>query len=180
VKFTLPFADASITEWAQRYGTDDDDREAFRVGSAAKMKGALSRDDLLAIVRWKSPRPVKRCALNTDSYVRAVTASALATTESRFKIEALCLLDGVAWPTASVILHFCDAERWPIIDFRAFESLGVRGPVTHDFSMWQAYVQFARTTAERARVNMRALDRALWAYSKVNAAPSPARAPVSR
>jgi hypothetical protein len=173
VKFTLPFALDAINEWAARYGLDDEDREAFRVGKAAKMMGALSRADFLAIARWKTPRTVKYCASNTDDYVRAVTASALAAREPRFKIEVLCILDGVAWPTASVVLHFCDTDRWPIIDYRAFESLGQRGPISYDFSVWEAYVRYTRSIADSAQVSMRTLDRALWAFSKVTSQAAP-------
>ena len=104
--FELPFAPQHIAEWALQYGPDDDDREAFRVGAAAKAAGFLTRSDFLAIAAWKTRRTSARCRLNSEAYVRQVTASALSATEPRFKIEVLCLLDGVAWPTASVVLHF--------------------------------------------------------------------------
>ncbi len=36
----------------------------------------------------------------------------------------LRFLDGVEWPTASTILHFCGARPYPILDYRALWSLG--------------------------------------------------------
>ena len=168
MKFELQFAPEMIQPWALRYGTDDDDSEALRVGAAAKEAGELSRDDFLAMAKWKTQRTGKQCRSNSEAYVRQVTSSALAASEPRFKIEVLCLLNGVAWPTASVILHFCDADQWPILDFRAFWSLGQHEPVDYDYSIWEAYYSYTRTIAQRAHVSMRILDRALWAYSKVN------------
>jgi hypothetical protein len=168
MKFELQFAPGMIQSWALRYGTDDDDSEALRVGAAARVAGELSRDDFLAIAKWKTQRTGKQCRSNSEAYVRQVTSSALAASEPRFKIEVLRLLNGVAWPTASVILHFCDAAQWPILDFRAFWSLGQREPVDYDYSVWEAYYSYTRTIAQQANVSMRALDRALWAYSKVN------------
>ena len=37
-------------------------------------------------------------------------------------------LSGVRWPTASVLLHFGHRDRYPILDYRALEALGVPSP----------------------------------------------------
>jgi hypothetical protein len=166
--FKLPFDPQHIPEWALRYGPDDDDREAFRVGEAAKAAGFLTRADFIALAAWKTPRSKTLCQKNSEAYVRQVTASALSAAEPRFKIEVLCLLDGVGWPTASVILHFCDSGRWPILDKRAFWSLGHAEPREYNFAIWEKYFLFARDVADGNGVSMRKLDRSLWAYSKVN------------
>jgi hypothetical protein len=85
-----------------------------------------------------------------------------------FKIEVFRLLDGVDWPTASVILHFCDRGQYPILDVRALWSLGVAARPTLGFPLWMEYTGFLRGVARNAEVSMRTLDRALWQYSKVN------------
>lgn len=101
-------------------------------------------------------------------FVREVTAAAFSASEPRFKIEVLRLLDGVDWPTASVLLHFCDTEPWPIIDYRAFWSLSQPAPAgNYSFALWTSYSDYTRQLAKELNVNMRVLDRALWAYSKV-------------
>jgi hypothetical protein len=71
------------------------------------------------------------------------------------------------WPTASVILHFCDRGRYPIVDVRALWSLGVTTPPAIDFPVWMEYTRFLRGVSADAGVSMRTLDRALWQYSKV-------------
>lgn len=70
------------------------------------------------------------------------------------------------WPTASVVLHFCDGGAWPILDFRALWSLRQPDGVRYDFAYWARYADATRALAAEAGVTMRALDRALWAYSK--------------
>ncbi len=88
--------------------------------------------------------------------------------EERAKIEVLTLLDGVLWPSASVILHLFYEKLYPILDFRALYSVGLEVPKQYSFSFWWPYVQFCREVAQRNSVNMRILDRALWKYSKEN------------
>jgi hypothetical protein len=97
-----------------------------------------------------------------------VTRQALTSKEPRFKIEVLRLLDGVDWATASVVLHFCDRERWPILDVRAFWSLGQAVPPYITYPVWDAYTACTRALADRHGVSMRTLDRALWGYSKAH------------
>lgn len=81
----------------------------------------------------------------------------------------LTLLSGVQWPTASVILHFCAAEPYPILDFRALWSLSEDVPPSgYTFPFWWSYCEATRCLAAKARVSMRVLDRALWQYSKEN------------
>jgi hypothetical protein len=77
------------------------------------------------------------------------------------------LLQGVAYPMASVILHFLHEDPYPILDVRALWSVGVdalpRGG--HNFELWQAYTAYTRELAQAAGVSMRVLDRALWQHA---------------
>jgi hypothetical protein len=86
----------------------------------------------------------------------------------RLQIEVLTLLDGVSWPTASVILHFFHSAPYPIVDFRALWSLKNKVPKRYGFNFWQKYTSYCRGLSKRAGVSMRTLDRALWQFSKEN------------
>ncbi len=81
-------------------------------------------------------------------------------------MELLLPLAGVGWPTASVILHFCDAKPFPILDTRALWSLGLRKPPAYSLPFWRACVEFTRGLAASAGCDLRTLDRALWQYSR--------------
>ena len=94
---------------------------------------------------------------------------ALSTQEERTKIEILTLLNGVNWPSASVILHFFHNDLYPILDFRALWSLGIeKVPAQYTFVFWWKYVSYCRKLSLKHNIDMRILDKALWQYSKEN------------
>lgn len=159
MRFALKVPSTKIAYWADRYGYGDEDAEG--VGKRARKAGRLTHSDFLALAEWKTPRSKSRCRQNTPAFVEEVTRHALATSEPRFKIEVLRLLTGIDWATASVILHFCDRDRWPILDVRAFWSLGQALPSYVNYPVWEAYVEATRALADRHAVSMRTLDRAL-------------------
>ena len=100
------------------------------------------------MARWKSPRTQPRCAQNSEEFIKSVTAVALGTTDERLAIEVLTLLDGVSWPTASVILHFCSARPYPILGYRALWSLSSEATaVDYEFGLWWDYVRTTRDLA---------------------------------
>jgi hypothetical protein len=75
-------------------------------------------------------------------------------------------LSGVSWSTASVLLHFGHDDRYPILDVRALEALGITqaGPYTLPF--WKAYVAVCREIDDATGYGMWVIDRALWQWSK--------------
>jgi hypothetical protein len=165
--FQLRFPAAELPYWANLYNPAND-AGAATTAAAARARGYLTHDDLLALGRWKSPRSGPRLAANDPAYVEAVTAAALSTPNERLRVDVLRLLSGVAWPTASVILHWCHADRYPILDFRALWTLGHDTLPPYDFALWQAYTAHCRELADGAGMSMRELDRALWQYSWEN------------
>lgn len=164
--FQLRFPIADIDHWSERYRYKEDVEIEERVAPVAKQAGFLIEDQFVKLCRWKSPRTAARCAKNLPDFIEAVARVALSTLDERLKIEVLTLLDGVSWPTASVILHFCDRDPYPILDFRALWSLSVRQPSQYTFPLWQDYTTFMRDLATKSGRTMRVVDRALWQYSK--------------
>ena len=149
----------------------DQDRETkidTIIAPEIRKRGWFTKLELVEMCRWKTPRSQPRVASNQEKFIRAVTQTALSTTDERLRIEVLTLLKGVSWPTASVILHFCHPEPYPILDFRALWSLGVDKPPVYDFDFWMEYTNICRGLTHEAGVSMRMLDRALWQYSKEN------------
>jgi hypothetical protein len=131
-----------------------------------RARGYLTRPEFLELCRWKTPRSQPRCSANTSAQVREATQIALATDDERAKTYILRSLAGVAWPTASVILHFCDRRPYPILDSRALWSLGFAKPPAYTSEFWWAYTGFLRRLAQSTGQDMRTLDRALWQFSK--------------
>lgn len=164
--FRLQFPAREIRYWASRYSYPGEDHIVEEVAPRARDRGWLVKDELTAIGTWKSPRIRSRCASNDDGFVEEVTRTSLSARSEKLRIEVLTLLFGVEWPTASVILHFCHEDAYPILDYRALWSLGCRQPNRYTFPFWERYVEACRRLASEHDVDMRTLDRALWQYSK--------------
>lgn len=167
--FRLRFNKKSISKWAGQYPVQHDMEMEILIAPQASQRGYLLKPELEKLCYWKTPRSKRRVAGNPADYVEAVTRTALSTPNERLRIEVLLLLDGVSFPTASVILHFCHTDPYPILDFRALWSLGMdANSVPYNFELWKKYALFCRQLAQDAGVSMRELDRALWQYSASN------------
>jgi hypothetical protein len=170
VAFKLRFDLSTVESVASGYSYPGEDLITQQIGPSVQQRAYYTRDEFLTVARWKSPRNVKRYAQNDEEFIRAVTQTALAARSERLRIEVLTLLDGVNWPTASVLLHFGRKDEYPILDFRALWSLNVDVPPDtykfYNFDLWWAYTEFCRQLAKEASVSMRTLDRALWQFSK--------------
>jgi len=164
--FHLRFDPSEVDHWAARYSYGGEEELLAAVPLRVRQAGYLTRQDLLEIGVWKSPRIRSRVLSNDDSLVREVTRISLSTPEERLRLHVLLALRGVGWPVGSVILHLCHDDPYPILDFRALWSASVDVPSFFSFDFWEAYTAFCRDIAESAGVSMRQLDRAMWQYSK--------------
>lgn len=166
--FRLRFPEREIPQWSSRYLYPYDEEIEGRIAPAVRERECLTRAEFLKLCRWKTPRSAPLCALNDECFVREVTSASLRSRNDKFKIEVLLLLRGVGWPTASVLLHWCDHGQFPILDYRALWSVGADVPPQYDFEFWSAYCSYVRKLAARTGLSMRVIDRALWQYSKEN------------
>jgi len=171
VSFALQFPPAEIAALAARFG-DSDDGACLRAGAAARARGRYTRGEFLLLCEWKSARSRPLVAANTPARIGPATARALhAASGEAERMAALLGLNGVGVPTASVLLHFAAPDRYPILDVRALESLGVKGRSVYPVSFWLGYVAACRELAARHGVSLRTLDKALWQHSKERAGP---------
>ena len=162
----LRFSENQIQNLCERYSYSRGEQELINLRQKVANAGFLTKDQLKNIALWKSPRSAGRIESNDTGYVLDITRFAFSTQNERSRIEALTLLDGVKWPTASVILHFFHPDPYPILDFRALWSVSVDVPNAYTFEFWWPYVEFCRSMADRNSIDMRTLDQALWQFSK--------------
>lgn len=165
IDFKQRFDIDDISALAGRYGDAEVDAEVLALGELARERGSLTRDDLLIFGRWKSPRIVGLLESNESDIVPEIVRFALSARTEHCRITPLLTLRGVGWPMASVLLHFCHRDPYPILDFRALWSLGVEEPSDYTLEFWLPYTHECRRIAELADVSMRTLDQALWRYS---------------
>jgi hypothetical protein len=165
---SLKFTKHEITSIARRYEYPISETDLMELKVTVVQRGHLTKDELASVAYWKAPRSSGHARKNSEDYVSEITRFAFETDCERARIESLTLLDGVSWPTASVILHLFHRDTYPILDFRALWSVSLAVPVQYSFGFWWPYVEFCRDLAASASVDMRTLDRALWQYSKEN------------
>lgn len=167
--FTLRFDPKAIEYWASQFPDSPTTlRIMNEIAPRTRERGALSKADFLTIAEWNSPRPRTLFRSNTEDFIREVTRVSFATKHERVRVEVLTLLKGVSLGTASVLLHFCSADPYPIYDPMSLWSVQATPPGKFDFDFWWEYVISTRKLAQKAKVSMRVLDRALWEYARVN------------
>lgn len=163
--FRLRFPLDEIPRWAKAYTYSLGDTEPVEIGAAARSQGYLTRPQFLALARWKSPRPAKHHAKNDAATIEAVTRFAFTTPVESLRLSALTLLKGVQPRTASAILHLCHHDPYPMMDVRAFWSLGIDEEPGDWAAAWPEYTDFCRPVAAEAKTDLRTLDRAQWGFS---------------
>ena len=165
----LKFNPNKISYWSERYGYPLNEDGVINLAPLIQKQGYMTKQQLQTLCQWKSARSSGNTRSNSQQYVKEVTNFALSSDNERSRIEALTLLDGVGWPTASAILHFYHADNYPILDFRALWSIGVDTPPSvYKYDFWQDYTDYCRVISKKHKVSMRILDKALWQYSKEN------------
>lgn len=165
-EFRPRISTAEFIGWSTRFPGDPSEPALAALRPRVLARGHLTRPEFLRLCEWKSPRSRPRCRENTAAAIRALTRAAFASPDDGVKMDLLRLLRGVGWPTASVILHFCDERPYPILDVRALWSLGYDKPPHYNTAFWLAYVEYTRALSARLDTDMRTLDKALWQYSK--------------
>jgi hypothetical protein len=163
--FEIQFPPEQVAALAARFPAGDDSA-CEAAGAAARARGHYRRREFVRVCAWKTVRSTPRVALNTEARVRSATRRALADPDEAARMEALLSLDGVGVPTASTLLYFAFPALYPILDVRALESLGVKPRSTYPVAFWLGYLGACRELAQRCRVSLRTLDKALWQYSK--------------
>jgi hypothetical protein len=149
------------------------EKDAFDAGADIRNENC-TRKNLESIVHWKSARTVPLLEHNDDAAIqKALEIASDTNTPVKEALSELIKLIGVGIPVASAILTAIHPDRYTVIDFRALETLGHS---LHDEDFYVAYLDFCRNLAVQHGVKeqkdypaptpLRALDRALWQWSK--------------
>ncbi len=174
---TFPFENrAEIIALAELYwtlitsGEAAEERAFERELPAARARGYLEKPLFVRLGRWKSVRPTKRYLSNSDPAIRTATATSMTARDDASAVSALVSLNGVALRTATAILHWLRPERYPILDVRILAALGEQAPKTYeDVAFYSRVGNRVREIAAKHALDLRTVDRALWAWDKVRA-----------
>ena len=170
---------AFVRRWSRAYVDGQTEQESTteawlfgEVGAQARRRGYLTKEELLAVGEWKSPRARSRLRSNPPDLVELVTRRAFEAPDERLTV--LTSLQGVGEPMASAILSVWDPSRYTIFDVRAIATLTAAGQLPASPKVgFGLYLATCRALAskfapEDADISpLRALDRALWKWSQV-------------
>ena len=151
---------------------DEDDEHTKRlVGElrTARRRGYLTRRELEAVCRWKSPRAIRYIRSNSASAVKTATRLALRTRDEERRVRALLVLKGVSLPMASSVLMLLDPRRYGAIDIRVWQLLewaghvsGNRAGVGLGIPHWLQFLAVLRRISTALGVTARDAERALF------------------
>ncbi len=114
----LRFDESLIQKMAGRYKYARKENEITGLCAQIQGQGCLNKKQLQVVAKWKAPRSAGHVEKNSDEYVKEVTSFAFSSKNERTRIEVLTILNGVSWPTASVLLHLFHKEPYPLFRFQ--------------------------------------------------------------
>lgn len=153
--------------------TEEDPKTLKLIKSLRHVKQTkiLTKPELIAICRWKSPRAMRHIKRNSPARIRNLTRKAFSTRSERERIKHLTALHGVRLPMASAILTVVNPKRYGVIDIRVWQLLFAIKSVSKNprgtgltFKNWYHYLRKLRYHAEQFGVSVRAIDRTLFLY----------------
>ena len=143
------------------------DQQIESTFKCVRQRSCMTLGDLKQTAKWFSPGPflISKVSKNTSEDVESVTREAFAAASERERVTVLLHLDGVSWSMASVILHFAFPKcHYPIVS--KYVTASIEASPVDSLEKWFGVTEFLRATRKEYGVDIRELDRALWAYNK--------------
>lgn len=147
--------------------------ELFKQFKSLGKQDFLTKEQLIEILKWKSPRPLKHYLANSEKAVKEITALAFATKDDTMKVHILTALTGVNLPAASAILMFYNPTKFPVIDIRVWQQLHKAklvdtNPKGQGFKLqeYETYLTVIRSLAKDLKLTARQVEKRLFDLDK--------------
>jgi hypothetical protein len=151
-----------VDKYAGEYPTSQDAKVLLEVSPRVSERGYYDKADLLAVGGWKAVRATGYLGRNDEADIEYVTQAAFAAPD-HLKHRFLSLLSGVQQAMASALLTVWDPEKFTVYDIRAMATLRAHGEAGPGFLAYPIYLDRCSKLAENLGVDLRTLDRALYA-----------------
>lgn len=165
-----------IKEWEKHYDKSEiggdylEYNNIIRDVSNEVKLGTITKNTFIKIIEWKAARLKGIIKLdNFDIYAEGIKKATQATENK--KLSILDDLYGINVPVASTILHFIYPSIYPIMDIRVAEALFYLGYLkskTRTQKNYENYRKVISNIAQESKCSIREIDRALFAYHKIN------------
>lgn len=141
--------------------------------SHIRFDNTLSKDELIAVCYWKSPRAIRLVRENDPDVVLSVSKAAFAYNDDAERMRQLSVLRGVSIPMASSILTLIWPEKYGVVDVRVWQLLFAFGTVSTKPSGiglvvadWITFLDTLRTLASKTSRSVRSVEKTLFEYHK--------------
>lgn len=147
----------------------------FEMSESIFEKGFLNKKELIKILKWKSPRPLRYYDQNEEQDVIYITKLALAQDNDALKIHILSALKGVNYPSASAILMFYNPSLYPVLDIRVWKQL-CKCKILHEnprganftLDQWNQYIKIIRNLSKQYALSPRQIEKRIFDFHKLN------------
>ena len=165
-----------IEQWEPKYDEIESDESEYlslleRVKEETATLLSIKVDTFKRIIDWKSARAKGTIEWESYDIYRDAFHDVLDPTNSD-KMSFLTILPGIGAPIASTILHFIFPKIFPIYDFRTVEVLNSFCYLKSKTVSPKKYPEFQKAIlniqTELVCFSLRQIDRALFAYHKIN------------
>ncbi len=151
------------------YAEDEKTLKLFQEFKALNKQDCLTKEQLIKILMWKSPRPKKYYLANDEKSINEITSLAFATKNESLRIHILTALTGVRIPAASAILMFYDPTKYAVIDIKVWKQLYKAklvdtNPAGTDFKLneWDKFLNIVRGLSKEMNYTTRQIEKRLF------------------
>lgn len=148
--------------------------EILNISKIIKKQGHLTKEQIIRILKWKSPRPLRFYEQNSETDIETITKLAFQQNDDKLKIHILTALKGVNYPSASAILMFYEPKNYPVLDIRVWKQLHKNNLVTtnangQNFTLeqWATYLKIIRSLAKENNLTSRQVEKRLFDFDKL-------------
>lgn len=155
------------------YTEDQKTLKLFKEFENLKNQEFLSKEQIIKILMWKSPRPKNLYLSNSEVEIKEITEIAFKTKSDILKIHILTALKGVSYPAASAILMFYNPKDYAVIDIRVWRQLYnaklvTSNPIGQNFTLKECEIFYATIRKLSVELNLtsRQVEKKIFDYDK--------------
>lgn len=154
---------------------DEKTMALFKMSESIIENGFLNKAELIKVLKWKSPRPLRFYNQNEESDIVRITKLALSQNDDVLSIHILSALKGVNYPSASAILMFCNPDRFPVLDIRVWKQLYRSNLVNENprgmnftLDQWRKYLKVIRGLSVQYNLTAHQIEKRISNFDKLH------------
>jgi hypothetical protein len=165
---------AEILKWAKKYDKDEpaSTQVEQQLGMRFRKNRMLNLEDLTTIAEWKFKEQEQKKTKVLDAITKNDNAAltrvssqvfSVVGVEDAYRVNSLCMLNGVSPVLASVILAFYDPKHYGIFDVAVWRALlGNEPPGLYTMQNYLRLLASLRKVASKHNLDARTVEKALF------------------